>query len=298
MFAISRGLYRARPLAAALALAAAASAGAQPKADASSAPGKSGYTLFNPTPHQVMRDMSTDRPDTTESPYTVDAGRFQIELSFADYTYDRDNEDAQTRRSFAVAPMLLKAGLLNNVDLQLGLDPYTREKAADHAADAPRTIDGFGDTALRLKVNLWGNDGGQTALAIMPFVKFPTANRDLGNGNVEGGIIAPVCIALPNGFSLGLMAEFDFRRSGADDRHVVDFVHTATVGRALIGNLGGYAECAGFANLSGDEDYIAHFSTGLTYGLTPDILLDAGIRAGLTEAAEDFGLFAGASWRF
>lgn len=150
---------------------------------------KSSFTLFNPTPRELMRDMSTDRPDTTESPYTVDAGHFQVEVSFVDFSYDRNNEDSQTARSLSVSPTLLKIGLLNNVDLQVGIDPYTRERTIDRATDASETISGFGDTIARMKVNLWGNDGGETAFAIMPFVKFPTADTDLGNGNVEGGFV-------------------------------------------------------------------------------------------------------------
>ena len=46
---------------------------------ASEASDKSQYTFWNPTPRELMREMSTDRPDKTESPYTVDAGHFQIE---------------------------------------------------------------------------------------------------------------------------------------------------------------------------------------------------------------------------
>src|SRR4051812_28837051 len=46
---------------------------------------KSGYTLFNPVPANLMRDLSPDRPDVTESPYTVDAGHVQAELSFAEW---------------------------------------------------------------------------------------------------------------------------------------------------------------------------------------------------------------------
>lgn len=41
-------------------------------------PDKSGYSLFKPTPRQFMRELTTDRPDQTESPYTVDAGHFQV----------------------------------------------------------------------------------------------------------------------------------------------------------------------------------------------------------------------------
>ncbi len=50
---------------------------------------KSHFNLFNPTPRELMRELSTDRPDKTESPYTVDAGRVQVELDLVTYTSDR-----------------------------------------------------------------------------------------------------------------------------------------------------------------------------------------------------------------
>ena len=45
-------------------------------------PDKSGYNLFNPTPDEYMREMSPDRPDKTDSPFTVDAGHFQLEMDY------------------------------------------------------------------------------------------------------------------------------------------------------------------------------------------------------------------------
>src|SRR6267143_1757097 len=60
-------------------------------ADGGNVPDKSGYTLFNPAPRELRREMSTDRPDKTESPYTVDAGHFQAEADILSYTYDRHN---------------------------------------------------------------------------------------------------------------------------------------------------------------------------------------------------------------
>ena len=79
---------------------------------------KSQYSLFNPTPRELWRPLSADRPDFTESPFTVDAGAVQLELSFFDYAKNGD-EDAWT-----VAPANLKVGLLNDVDLQFVFDPY------------------------------------------------------------------------------------------------------------------------------------------------------------------------------
>lgn len=40
---------------------------------------KKKYNIFHATPKRLMRDFATDRPDATESSYTVDAGHFQVE---------------------------------------------------------------------------------------------------------------------------------------------------------------------------------------------------------------------------
>src|SRR6266436_4230281 len=51
---------------------------------------KAAYHLFNPTPREYLREMVADRPDKTESPYTVDAGHFQVETDLVSYTRDHD----------------------------------------------------------------------------------------------------------------------------------------------------------------------------------------------------------------
>ena len=116
---------------------------------------KSIYHLFNPTPRGLLRDLSTDRPDMTESPYTVDAGRFQIEMSFADFTYDRENGETQTVRGLSAAPMLLlqlaffASTVLPtgaNLPLRSGLrspdqaTSYTRSCVSPFASSQPLTI--------------------------------------------------------------------------------------------------------------------------------------------------------------
>jgi hypothetical protein len=269
-----------------------------PPAQSEDRPDKSGYNLFNPTPRELMREMSTDRPDTTESPYTVDAGHVQVEFSLVDYSYDRRNAEHVTARSIAVAPMLVKIGLLNDVDFQLGIDPYTRSSTLGRATNERQIVEGFGDTLLRLKVNLWGNDEGETALAVMPFVNIPTAADGVGSERIEGGLIVPLSIALAENLSLGVMAEFDLVWNESAGRYGLDFVHTASLAIDLAEDLGGFVEYAGFARSEADEDYRAYFDTGLTYSLTADVQLDCGVRIGLTQSAEDAGVFAGVSLRF
>lgn len=267
-----------------------------------SLPDKSNYSLFNPTPRNLMREMSLDRPDVTESPITVDAGHFQFELSLVDYAY---NDDGGVRTdALSVLPSNIKIGLLNNVDIQFVFTPYTRVKAeADGAKDV---AEGFSDdTQIRLKINLWGNDGpqpgfGDTAFAIMPFIKLPTGSGDLTNDHVEGGIILPLAVALPGEFGLGLMAEVDFVYNEEEDGYGVDFVHTATLGHAVPGieNLAAYIEYVGIAPHDTGGTYQAIASGGFTYALSDDWVLDFGGTAGISDSADDFSVFVGTSFRF
>lgn len=251
------------------------------------------YTLFNPTPRELMREMSTDRPDLTESPYTVDAGHVQVELSFGDYV--RDEEGGVTSETSTVLPFNVKLGLTNNVDLQLVVDPYVRQEL--RAAEGRATTDGFGDAQLRLKVNLWGNDGGETALAVMPYVQFPTAGDDLGTDHVQGGVIVPFSAELPAEFGLGLMGEIDFVRDEANDGYGIEFLHTVNLNRTIVGELGGYVEYIGIAPMDTGGGYLALLGTGLTYGLSEDLQLDVGMNFGLSDHADDFQVFAGMTFR-
>ncbi len=81
------------------------------------------FNLFNPTPREYLRDLAPDRPDTTESPITVDAGRFQIEASFFDY--GRNDDGGVEEEAFTYGADNLKVGL-HNADLQFVVDPYNR----------------------------------------------------------------------------------------------------------------------------------------------------------------------------
>ncbi|HSI85042.1 MAG: transporter [Candidatus Methylacidiphilales bacterium] len=263
-------------------------------------PSKCQYNLFNPTPRELMREMSTDRPDRTESPYTVDAGHFQIEMDLANYTYTRVG--SLRLNQWNVAPVNFKMGLLNNVDLQIVYDGYVnqsiRVKDEELEIDEKEHTSGGGDLTARVKFNVWGNDGGTTALAIMPYVKIPTNTAQLGNRFVEGGIIVPLAIELPYGFGMGIMSEVDFLKDYESSGYSVGFTHSVTFSRNIIGNLGGYVEFATFVSTEKQTEWIGTFDTGLTYGLTDDIQLDCGCNFGVTRFADDYNPFVGVSVRF
>jgi hypothetical protein len=261
---------------------------------------KSRFHLFNPTPRELLRELSADRPDKTESAYTVDAGHFQIEMDVLNYTYDRHNTERSNTRaeSVGIAPMNLKLGLLNNLDLQVVLESYTSIRVHDLSTGVVEKRRGFGDMIVRTKLNLWGNDAGTTALALMPFIKLPTNQDDLGNNSVEGGIIAPLAVALPAGWGMGMMTEVDFVRDSVEGGHHPEFVNTLTFSHGIVGKLAGYIEFFSLVSTESDADWVGTLDCGLTYSLTDDIQLDAGLNIGLTRSADDLSPFIGLTWRF
>jgi hypothetical protein len=255
---------------------------------------KSQFNIWNPTPRDLMREMSTDRPDKTESPYTVDAGHFQIESDVVSYSKDRESGTRVDSWSFLNSN--LKVGLCNNSDLQIVVPTYSSVRT--RSAGATQRDSGFGDLVTRLKINFWGNDGGKTAFGAMPFVKFPTAQEDLGNGAFEGGIIFPLAVELPHEWGMGAMTQFDFAEDGDGSGHHPEFINTITFGHGIVGNLAGYVEFFSLVSTDKDSDWIGTFDMGVTYALTDDIQLDGGVNIGVTRSADDVNPFLGISWRF
>src|SRR5437016_5040656 len=109
---------------------------AAPVEDSEPSPDKNRYHLFSPTPPAYQRELSADRPDKTDSPYTVDAGHFQVETDFVNLTYDRYNTDRNHTRTFSyeILPMTLKVGVLNSIDFQVAIGPHGAEQVEDKSA--------------------------------------------------------------------------------------------------------------------------------------------------------------------
>jgi hypothetical protein len=248
-------------------------------------------------PMEAARELTSDRPDATESPFTVEPGRVQIESSFAEYTRDRHNPEYADVRvtAWSVAPVNVRIGLAPSAELQIVMDSYLDVKIEDRDAGLRERVRGFGDVTLRAKWNFWGNNGGPDALGLMPFVKLPTARDGLGNDAIEGGVIVPFATELPDGWGFGAMTEVDIIRNAADDGYVLAWINTATVSRDIVGALGGFLELA--AEI-GEGKPVLGFNCGLTYAVNTDLQLDLGLNIGLSRSADDLAVFSGFVKRF
>jgi len=256
---------------------------------------KSGYNLFNPVPENLMRDLSPDRPDETESAYTVDAGHYQLELDFVNFTFDKSG--GTTTKAWEVGDFNFKVGLLNNMDFQMVYDNYLNVETRDSSGETT-TQSGFGDFTTRLKINLWGDDGGTTAFALLPYVKFPTATDNLGKNAVEGGVILPLAVSLPHDFDLSMETAAGLFHDENDNRYHEEFIASASLDHPIVGKLSGFLEF--FSNFSTERHtgWVGTVDTGLEYLVTKNIQLDCDCYFGVTPAAPDFNPFCGITVRF
>ncbi|MEY3774083.1 MAG: hypothetical protein RLZZ129_863 [Verrucomicrobiota bacterium] len=240
----------------------------------------------------AAREMTTDRPDGTESPFTVPAGRVQLELDFV--AFSRDREAVMRVTEWQVAPINLRFGVSQHFELGVLVAPHVVVAETPPAGQRVRQA-GFGDLTLRAKWNGAGNDEAVTmAWGLMADLKLPTAADGLGNGRVEGALILPLAFALGRGWSGGAMTGVEWTRPAAGVNRAV-WINTFVVGRDLTETVGGFLE---LTSATGDGAHVATFNFGLTLSLGPDLQLDAGVNLGLSRSTPNLLLFAGLSRRF
>jgi len=272
-------------------------------ATAEAADDKSQYTLFNRTPDRLLRDLTTDRPDTTESPFTVDAGRVQVETNLFGYTRSRPDAEGAVSDTYEFGTTNVRVGLTNSAEVNVVWQPYgmVRTRPGD-GSEATRTK-GIGGLDIRAKYNFWGNDNfekpGDTALAILPYVTFPT---DRGNGispeTVSGGFIVPFAVKLSDKFSLGLNGGLDIVRADDSKHYHEEYLASASLSYGWTEQLSTYYEIAGRFGTRDPRGETVIVATGLAYQATKNLQFDAGINVGVTDAADRLNPFIGVSMRF
>ena len=274
----------------------------QPAADAPAAapaPDKSGYTLFNPTPDSQLRSFAPDRPPKADSATTVDAGHFQYETDLLNYS--QTNFGGVTAKLYQALDPVWKLGLTNWADFELQFNGYQKLTATEDATGAAVAKgSGFGDVFVKSKINLFGNDGGSAALAIIPYIKIPSDAPAISNGVVEGGLIAPFQLTLPHDFGLTLMTEVDALKDANDSGRHANFVDLVNLNHAVPGikNLSAAIEFYSSVGTDPNTPPIYTFDTALIYLLTSNVQLDAGADFGLNRAAPAVQVFVGLSQRF
>jgi len=243
------------------------------------------------------RDYCPARPGLGTPACTISPGRVSVETSLVDWTLQRDS--SQRTDTVLIGDTLVRIGLTDTVEAQIGWTPYGHVRTRDKLAGTIDSAGATGDAMLGLKVNLHHPDGSGLSAAIQPFVTIPIGRSPLGAGDWGAGVVAPVDYALNDTLSLQFTPEVDAAvDQDGNGRH---FAASGTVGLGVAlskkVNMTVEFQALRDADPSG-KTWQALESTSLAWMPNSNLQLDMGAVAGLNHDAPDAELYVGVSRRF
>ena len=237
--------------------------------------------------------ICTDRPTKANSVCTVPVGKWQLESS-AGY-WSKTKAGGIETRVMTVGASVVKLGVSGRSDVQVGWAPYVRAEAK--VADVKSHHSGAGDLTVRYKHRLTA-DGAPVQVAAIPFVKVPTADGDIGNGKVEGGLAVPISMA-SGPVTVVLGPELDMLADADGQGHHAAIVNLVNVAGPIAPGLTLAGEIWTMTNLDpADSVTQASADAALSWLVNEGAQLDVGANLGLTRDTADVELYAGASIRF
>lgn len=221
--------------------------------------------------NSTIREMSTDRPDVTESAYTVPAGHFQLETDLIKFSTEKIS--GITFKETEVNAFNFKYGISKSIDLQLVIESILITRTITPVSKE-RTI-GPGDITFRVKKNIFGNDEGKIALALMPFINIPAGRKD---SKFSAGIVIPLAISLGKNWDAGTEVQTVIGEESVSKKIIAANLFSATVGHPVCKNLGFFIETV---VTNSQKEWSLLGNGGIEYAVSPDFKMDAGFNLGL-----------------
>ncbi|MGH8221785.1 MAG: transporter, partial [Woeseiaceae bacterium] len=215
--------------------------------------------------------ISTERPSFSNTPYTMAAGRWQIESGY-EYVNDDDGADLEQH---TLPQLLLRYGLSEDMELQLAWPGFSRREAGGQSDD------GIRDAAVAVKFGLRDETAG-TPVAFLAGMTVPVGDDGFTSDDFEPFI----------GVSWVRAMFFGTAAISKDDSDY-DFDNGVGVRFALRGDASVFAEW--HATIPDDGDAVHRLNGGVLWLRRPNMQLDLHVGVGLNDRAADYALGAGFS---
>ena len=234
-------------------------------------------SLICAVPALAQDVISTDRPDFTESPATVQQGTVQGEFGFTQQTMG----DAS---SSVVGEGLVRYGLKEALELRVGVPSHISGDGMDG---------GLSDASLGFKWT-FGRFGDAGMAALITTITLPTGDDLYTSDEVEPGFI--LVAGQPLTDRLGIAAQVSASFLKLDDEWKGSYMATAVVSGGVVSNLSAFGELRFDAPpLGADEQAVLH--TGVPWLFSDDLQVDAHVGFGITDDAPDSFFGFGVAFR-
>ena len=218
------------------------------------------------TAFPARAQISTDRPDFTDSPTTLPAGSIQLETGLTMEFYGDDMVRA-------IGEPLIRYGLPSSLELRVGLP-------SNIGGDIPNS--GFSDPSVGVKwtISDFAEDG---SFGVIGTLSLPLGDDNFTSDGVDPSVA--LIAAKPLNDRLSLAAQIIGAWATAGDDRNLNWTGTVVASTPLGEAMGFFAEIRADAPEIGEERYLAHF--GLLRSLSNRIQVDVHGGFGLTDSAPD-----------
>ena len=251
--------------------------------------------LAAPAGAEDLRPLCPDRPGKGTSPCTLDTGHAQVEIDAFDASFQR--LDGVTTDTYLAGAPTMKYGLADTLDIEAAMALYEHVRTHDALSDA--SVSGVGDLYLRAKWNFLDAGDGPFTAVLAPFVKLPTASRNLGNGKIESGLVLPMGYDLGGGWALGSTPEADLLHDGVGTGYHLDLIDVVGIGRSFDDGVTLGTELWTSQNTDPMGATSAYsFDISAAWQPNSELQVDGGVNFGLNRNTPGVQIYTGISRRF
>jgi hypothetical protein len=231
--------------------------------------------------------LVTDRPDFTESPQTVPAGRIQIE---GGVTYERSGQSKTT----TFGETLIRVATGDKSELRIGLPSYLTVRGDGRT-------NGLDDGSLGVKFALAEGSGygfKKPALGVIIATSIPSGAKRIAERTYAPEVKLAAGVDLNERWSLG--TNLGVARPTDGEQRFTQLVGTAALAYSVSEKVGAYFEGFAFSKTTPSGDSARYLNTGLTYLVNPDLQLDARLGFGINNdvSGPDYFYGIGVARRF
>ena len=231
--------------------------------------------------------LVTDRPDATEASSTVGKGVLQFETGGLYESFEENNIKSE---SYTYNTMLIRYGILDNLELRLGWD-FVEGVTTVNGNKLDNVTSGLSPFLLGMKLDIAEEDGCMPEMALIGHV-FPlfSAAEDYRPEYTGVDFRLSLSHTLSENSSLG----YNIGAQWGNDSPEAAAIYTLAYGYSFTEKFGMYAEVYG--DLPEDSSANHYWDAGMTYLVSNDLQLDAYFGTSITEG-QDILLGLGFSYR-
>jgi hypothetical protein len=230
--------------------------------------------------------LITDRPDATESSTAMPKGFLQIETGAFYESFEENNIKTE---DFTYNTMLMRYGLLDNLELRLGYN-YTNSKTRFNGTEI-ESVTSFSPLLIGFKTSINEEKGIMPEIGFLGHLYLPfSVNKEIRpkNTGVDFRFAFSHTLSEKSSLSYNLGAAWE------NDNAQAAYLYSVSYGYSFNNKIGAYIEFYGELPENNKANHL--WDTGLTYLISNNFQLDATIGSSLTKG-QDILISAGFSFR-